>query len=50
MRPFTDPAPVREVALAWRVSFPRPKAMDAIAEAILSVRINCLRMRRRAAR
>jgi LysR family hydrogen peroxide-inducible transcriptional activator len=50
MRPFTDPAPVREVALAWRVSFPRPKAMDAIAEAILSVRINCLRMRRRAGR
>lgn len=47
MRPFTDPAPAREVALAWRVSFPRPKAMDAIADAILSARIGCLRMRRR---
>lgn len=47
MRPFTDPAPTREVALAWRVSFPRPKAMDAIADAILSARIGCLRMRRR---
>jgi LysR family hydrogen peroxide-inducible transcriptional activator len=32
-RPFTRPAPGREVALAWRASFPRPKVIDAIREA-----------------
>jgi LysR family hydrogen peroxide-inducible transcriptional activator len=45
-RPFADPAPSREVALAWRVSFPRPKAMDVIADAILSARVACLRRHR----
>lgn len=33
-RPFKDPAPSRTVALAWRASFPRPKAIDAITRAI----------------
>ncbi|ARS52466.1 hydrogen peroxide-inducible genes activator [Kushneria konosiri] len=33
-RPFKDPAPYRTVALAWRASFPRPKAIDAITRAI----------------
>ena len=32
-RPFTMPAPARTVALAWRASFPRPKAVDIIAQA-----------------
>ncbi len=32
-RPFIDPAPRREVALAWRASFPRPKAIDVISRA-----------------
>lgn len=35
-RPFTSPAPKRSVALAWRASFPRPKAIDALIEAILA--------------
>ncbi len=30
-RPFTSPAPSRTVALAWRVTFPRPKAIDLLA-------------------
>ncbi|ERS88289.1 LysR family transcriptional regulator [Halomonas sp. PBN3] len=32
--PFADPAPRRTVAIAWRASFPRPKAIDAITEAV----------------
>lgn len=34
-RPFTGEAPKRSVALAWRASFPRHKAIDALREAIL---------------
>jgi LysR family transcriptional regulator, hydrogen peroxide-inducible genes activator len=33
-RPFTDPAPSRTVALAWRASFPRHQAIDIISQAI----------------
>jgi LysR family transcriptional regulator, hydrogen peroxide-inducible genes activator len=33
-RPFTEPAPSRTVALAWRASFPRHKAIDALRAAI----------------
>lgn len=33
-RPFTAPAPSRTVAVAWRASFPRPKAIDAVTDAI----------------
>jgi len=32
-RPFTKPTPARTVAIAWRASFPRPKAIDLITEA-----------------
>ncbi|WP_049723213.1 hydrogen peroxide-inducible genes activator [Gilvimarinus polysaccharolyticus] len=35
-RPFNDPAPSRTVALAWRASFPRFKAVDALRNAIRS--------------
>lgn len=34
VRPFTSPAPERVVALAWRKSFPRPKAIQMLAAAI----------------
>jgi LysR family hydrogen peroxide-inducible transcriptional activator len=34
VRPFTAPAPKRTVALAWRVSFPRPKAIEAVCQSI----------------
>ncbi len=33
-RHFVDPAPFRRVLLAWRVTFPRPQAIDAVREAI----------------
>lgn len=34
IRHFVDPAPVRTVALAWRASFPRFKAIDVLRAAI----------------
>lgn len=33
-RPFENPAPKRTLALAWRVSFPRHKAIDMLRRAI----------------
>lgn len=33
-RPFADPIPKRTVALAWRASFPRHKAIDMLRQAI----------------
>lgn len=35
-RPFTEPAPQRTVAVAWRASFPRPQAIDILIEAVNS--------------
>lgn len=35
-RRFSDPAPSRRVLLAWRVTFPRPQAIDALRAAILA--------------
>ena len=34
--PFARPVPVRRVALAWRRSFPRPEAIEALRKAILA--------------
>lgn len=39
-RPFTTPAPSRTVALAWRTSFPRGKAIDLILDTAGSCLIN----------
>ena len=36
IRPFARPAPHRRVALAWRKSFPRPQAIEALRQAILA--------------
>ncbi len=36
VRPFTAPAPTRTVAIAWRATFPRPKAIDVLMDAIRS--------------
>ena len=35
VRPFARPVPDRRVVLAWRKSFPRPQAIEALREAIL---------------
>jgi LysR family hydrogen peroxide-inducible transcriptional activator len=34
--PFARPVPVRRVGLAWRKSFPRPEAIEALRKAILA--------------
>jgi LysR family hydrogen peroxide-inducible transcriptional activator len=34
--PFARPVPVRRVALAWRRSYPRPEAIEALRNAILA--------------
>jgi LysR family hydrogen peroxide-inducible transcriptional activator len=41
--PFADPVPSRKVAVAWRTSFSRPKAIEAICQAIREVKLPCLR-------
>lgn len=35
VRPFSDPQPTRRVALAWRVTYPRNGAIDALRQSIL---------------
>ena len=37
--PFSSPVPSRKVALAWRQSFDRPAAVEALAEAIRQVKL-----------
>lgn len=36
LRPFAAPAPQRTVALAWRVTFPRPGAIEVLHQAVLA--------------
>ena len=43
IRRFASPVPGRTVALAWRVSFPRPKVIDAISEAVAACNLSCVR-------
>jgi len=41
IRPFVSP-PQRRVALAWRVSFPRPQAIEALRQAIRTCSLDCV--------
>ena len=34
VRPLAPPVPFRSVAIAWRASFPRPKAIDVLVDAV----------------
>ncbi len=43
IRRFTNPAPSRVVALAWRATFPRPKVIDVVKEAIAASQLSCIR-------
>jgi LysR family hydrogen peroxide-inducible transcriptional activator len=38
-RPFSAPAPSRRIALAWRASFPRPGAVEAVRQAALACKL-----------
>lgn len=37
--PFTDPVPQRRIGLAWRKGFSRPAALEAITDAVRSLKI-----------
>ncbi len=39
VKPFAAPVPSRRVALAWRRSFPRPRAVELVREAILACKL-----------
>lgn len=39
VRPFSAPQPSRRIALAWRSSFPRPQAVDALKRAVLACKL-----------
>lgn len=41
-RPFTQPVPTRVVSLAWRKSFPRPRAIEAVRQAVLAAKLPCV--------
>ena len=43
-RPFAEPVPKRRIALAWRSSFPRPQAVDALRAAIHAAPLHCVSM------
>jgi LysR family hydrogen peroxide-inducible transcriptional activator len=44
VRRFEGANPSRRVALAWRSSFPRPKAIQVLREAIVSCPLTCVTM------
>jgi LysR family hydrogen peroxide-inducible transcriptional activator len=43
IRRFAGEAPTRRVALAWRKSFPRPRAVDALRLGIQATQLSCAR-------
>lgn len=43
IRRFSKPIPTRTVALAWRISFPRLKAIDVINKAIFDCNLSCVK-------
>ena len=47
VRRFTRPFPTRTVALAWRISYPRPKVIDAISQSVAECGFTCVKPVRR---
>lgn len=41
--PFTQPVPARRIALAWRKSFPRQEAIEALARAVAQAKVTGIR-------
>lgn len=39
VRPFADPQPARRVALVWRATYPRYRAIDVVRKALLDCRL-----------
>lgn len=44
--PFTNPAPSRRIALAWRKSFARGQAVEVLAQAIVQAKISGIKLLR----
>lgn len=44
IKPFAGESPTRTVALAWRKSFPRSKAITAVREALIATQAECLKL------
>ncbi len=44
IRRFSAPVPKRRIALAWRNSFTRPQAIDAVRRAVLTSGLTCVTM------
>lgn len=44
IRRFSNPVPTRTVALAWRVSFPRPNVIDVINTAVRDCNLSCVKL------
>lgn len=42
VRRLTPPTPSRRVALAWRVTFPRPNAIEVVRQAVLACHMSCV--------
>jgi len=42
LRPFKGPPPTRQVALAWRRNFPRPRAIEALYRAVMASDLPCV--------
>jgi len=42
--PFDDPQPSRRVVIAWRKSFTRAGALEAVRQAVLSCKLNGVHM------
>jgi LysR family hydrogen peroxide-inducible transcriptional activator len=47
IRRFSNPVPSRTVALAWRVSFPRPKVIDIINASVRECHLSCVKLARK---
>jgi len=43
IRRFAHPLPTRTVALAWRVSFSRPKVIDVIRKSVTACNLSCVK-------
>ncbi|MEJ2061656.1 MAG: LysR substrate-binding domain-containing protein, partial [Gammaproteobacteria bacterium] len=43
VRRLAEPVPSRQVALAWRTSFPRPKAIEVLRQAVRACPLSCVR-------
>jgi len=41
IRRFPDPAPSRQVALAWRKTFPRPQVIEVLRQAVARCNLSC---------